>query len=434
MGRGAAIVLVLLLMVIAITTAQADIRSAGLYYRGLAEVNATLPRSNLTIPSTAMPCVNCHGADGRGGREGGVAVPSISWRHLAMATAERPAYDKTLLTRALRDGIGADGSPLHDIMPRYDLSDTLARELADWLQAIRPAHTPGVSNDEIVIAIPSAKTDDPRAVVIASVLHLYVDRLNRKGGIYGRSLRLSEGDIGVTAFARLASLDPQAKSGIGLLDLWPLQTHTGEEPDFPLIPSDTRLMQNLLKAAKRVDPAARYLSKIPDKHDLMPKTFVFDGQADALSAFIRGWKGPESLTIYTTPDHIDLSRLEDLSPRPLRLVLASSLAAGEANDDPAETTPHLAAFQKAAEHLHLSRATAPIAKATWASASLLEDALRRTGRNLDQERFKAAVKSMSTLNFGFFPAVDPVRGLTSIGLVEFDLSTGRVASSMLPLD
>ncbi|MGI9452356.1 MAG: hypothetical protein ACR2QH_17210, partial [Geminicoccaceae bacterium] len=290
------------------------------------------------------------------------------------------------------------------------------------------------SDDEIVIAIPPAKTDDPRAVVIASVLHLYMDQLNRNGGIYGRSLRLSEDDTSVIAFARLASLDPQATSGTRLLDLWPLQTHPDEEPDFPLIPSDARLMQSLLKAAKRDDPAARHLSKIPDDHDLMPRTFVFDGQSDALSAFIHEWKGPDSLEIYTTPDHIDLSPLKDLSPRPLRLVLANSLVTDEANGDPAETRPHLAAFQKAAERLHLSVATAPIAKATWTSASLLEDALRRTGRNLDQERFNAAVKSMSTLSIGLVPAVDPVRGLTSIGLVKFDLSIGRVARSMLPLD
>jgi hypothetical protein len=379
-------ILAFLALTAAAKSVHAESLAADLYYRGLVEVEATLPRSNLAIPSTAMPCVNCHGADGRGGREGGVAVPPVSWRHLTMATAERPAYDQALLIRALRDGIGADGSPLHDIMPRYDLPDELARDLTDWLQAIRPAHTPGVSDDEIVIAIPSVTTDDPRAVVIANVLNLYADQLNRNGGIYGRRLRLADDSVGVTAFARLASLGSQTKTGSGSLNLWPLQTHAEEKPDFRLIPSDTRLKQGLLQAAKRDDPAAQRLSTIPDDRDLMPRTFVFDGQADALSAFIREWKGPGSLTIYTTPNHIDLSPLKDLSPRPLRLVLANSLASDDAQSDSSETNPYPAAFNKAAKRLHLSRATAPIAKAAWASALLLEDALRRTGRNLDQER------------------------------------------------
>lgn len=433
MGGRVAIIPALFSMIVGIATAQAESRAADLYYRGLVEVDATLPRSNLTIPSTAMPCVNCHGADGLGGREGGVAVPSISWRRLAMATAERPAYDQTLLARALRDGIGTDGALLHDIMPRYALPDALVHELKGWLQTIRPAHIPGISADEITIAIPPAKPDDPRAAVIASVLHLYADQFNRKGGVYGRTIRLIEDAAGINAFARLASLTPQATRAPGILDLWPLKTRPGEDPDFSLIPSDARLMQSLLKAAKRDDPAALQLSKIPGEQNLLPRTFVFDGQPDVLSAFIDQWQGPASLAIYTTPDHIDLAALRDLPPRPLRLVLANPLATGEATV-PAENTPHHMAFQKATEHLHLPKAAEAIAKATWVAASLLEDGLRRTGRNLDQERFKIAMKSISTLDSGLVPAVHPVRGLTSIGLIKLDLSTDSIARLRLALD
>ena len=62
----------------------ADKMSADLYFHGLAAVDATLPSAGIVMPSTAMPCVNCHGDDGQGGREGGVAVS------LALADLTRP--------------------------------------------------------------------------------------------------------------------------------------------------------------------------------------------------------------------------------------------------------------------------------------------------------------------------------------------------------
>lgn len=414
-------------------TANADSLAADLYFRGLPEVEATLPRSDLTIPSTAMPCVNCHGADGQGGREGGVAVPPISWRRLAMATAERPAYDRALLASALRDGIGAGGSPLHEIMPRYALSDALVHEFSDWLQAMGSAHRPGITDDAITIAIPSAEADDPRAAAVVSVLRLYADQLNRHGGVYGRTLRLIEGETD-DAFARLAALEPRTRSGDASLDLWPLHAEAGgKQPAFPLIPSDRRLMQNLLEAAKRDDPGARRLSEIDNDRSPLPSAFVFDGEAEMLSAFVNAWQGPAALTIYTTTKHIDLAALQNLSPRPLKLVLTNPFAPVEPGNSQ-ETASHLVDFEKATGELRLPKMAQPLAGAAWVAASMLENALRATGRNLDQERFKAVLTSMPPFDSGLLPPVHPTRGLTSIGLVTFDLPTNEVARLALTLD
>ncbi len=413
-------------------TAPAGSPAAELYFRGLPEVEAMLQHSDLTIPSTAMPCVNCHGADGRGGREGGVAVPPITWRRLAMATAGRPAYDRALLARALRDGIGADGAPLHEIMPRYALPDALALELSDWLQAIGPAHTPGVSEDAITIAIPAVGTGDPRSVVVASVLRLHADLLNRRGGVYGRTLRLVEGGE-EDAFVRLAALEHGTGSGDVSLDLWPLRAPADGKLAFPLIPSDRRLMENLLEAAKRDGPEARQLSEVSGETSPLPSIFVFDGEAETLSAFVRRWQGPKALTIYTTTEHVDLEGLLNLTPRPLKLVLANPFAPGETGDG-AEAISHLSDFEKAAGALRLPEKALPLARAAWVAASMLEDALRRTGRTLDQERFKAVLASMPPFESGLLPPVHPTRGLTSIGLVTFDLSTSEVTRLALVLN
>ena len=410
----------------AASLAWADDRAEALYYRGLAEVEATLPSSDLTLPSTAMPCVNCHGADGRGWREGGVAVPPISWRRLSMATADRPAYDESLLVRALRDGLGADGAPLHEIMPRYDVSEALSRDLAGWLTAIGLSQKPGVGADEIVIAFPSAKTNDARAVVVAKVLRDYADNVNWNGGLYGRTLRLIEDEPGrEDVFARLAALDPVDGGDHATLDLWPLHAEVRGKSAFPLIPSDDRLMRTLLEAAQENDPAAQQLSSLPEDKSVLPERVVFDGDAEVLSSFVDAWSGPTSLTIYTTPDHIDLSELQHLSPRPLRIVLANPFAS-DRTDEGSDVPAHMVAFERAAERLRLPAIERPTARAAWVAASLFEAALRATGRKLDQERFGAVAGFMTTLTSGLLHPVDPTRGLTSIGLISFDFASGKV--------
>jgi len=422
------------------SVAGANDPAADLYYQGLAEVEATLPSSGLAMPSTAMPCINCHGADGQGGREGGVAVPPISWRRLSMATADRPAYGQIQLARALRDGIGGNGAPLHAIMPRYAISDALAADLAGWLEAIGPKRQRGVSDQEIVIAIPSTKTDDARAVVIAAVLRDFADNLNRKGGLYGRKLRLVEDEPGrQEPFARLAALEPRASNDDAPLDLWPLfSVPNGRgapdgRPAFPLIPSADRLMQSLLEAAQRDDPAAQRLSELVGNQRTLPKVIVFEGSADALSTFVDGWSGPASLSIYTTLDHIDLAQLQFLSPRPLKVVLANPLAA-DMPADRSKATTDLMAFERAAERLRLPETAEPVAKAAWVAASLLEKTLRATGRTLDRKRFEQALRSMTTFESGLLLPVHPTRGLTSIALVTFDFAANKITRQTLAVN
>jgi hypothetical protein len=192
-------------------------------------------------------------------------------------------------------------------------------------------------------------------------------------------------------------------------------------------------MQNLLEAAKRDDPGARRLSEIDNDRSPLPSAFVFDGEAEMLSAFVNAWQGPAALTIYTTTKHIDLAALQNLSPRPLKLVLTNPFAPVEPGNSQ-ETASHLVDFEKATGELRLPKMAQPLAGAAWVAASMLENALRATGRNLDQERFKAVLTSMPPFDSGLLPPVHPTRGLTSIGLVTFDLPTNEVARLALTLD
>jgi len=412
----------------------ADEPAADLYYRGRADVEAILPSAGITMPSTAMPCINCHGVDGQGGREGGVAVPPISWRRLGMSTADRPAYDQPLLARAVRDGIGADGAPLHAIMPRYALSDTEVSALADWLGRIGVEHERGVSDDEIVIAMTPEDSDDPRADVITSVLRHYMDDLNRKGGLYGRTIRLvddaAEGD---DAFARLAMLKPPARRIDGQLDLWPLHAgDEGKQPAHALIPSDERLLKNLLEAARRDDPAARRLSSLTGDRKSLPKTIVFDGAREALSAFIGNWSGRDTLAIYTTPDRVDLGQLQGLSARPLSIILTNPFAI-DRTGDVASASDRRLSFERAAGRLGIADAAMSLARSAWVASALLEEGLRANGRRLDRRHFEATLQAMPVFTSGLLSPIHPTQGPTTTALIAFDLATKEVKRLTLDL-
>src|SRR5690606_38910692 len=42
-------------------------------------IQARVGAGQASIPASAVPCANCHGADGRGRPEGGVRPPDITW-------------------------------------------------------------------------------------------------------------------------------------------------------------------------------------------------------------------------------------------------------------------------------------------------------------------------------------------------------------------
>lgn len=85
-------------------------------------------------------CVTCHGAK----KEGGVRMwprfwvvaPALSIEALSIQHDDghsHAAYDKRSLKRAIEDGIGPDGEPLHETMPRWKMSEASMHALIDYL-------------------------------------------------------------------------------------------------------------------------------------------------------------------------------------------------------------------------------------------------------------------------------------------------------------
>jgi len=117
------------------------------------------------VPATLLPCMNCHGADGRGRSEGGVRPadisPSTLLRPLQNERRQRPAYDNARLRRAITLGMDAGGQPLDTAMPRYTLSLADADDLLAYLAALEQRHEAGVGSEHLRIGVRGAALTAP---------------------------------------------------------------------------------------------------------------------------------------------------------------------------------------------------------------------------------------------------------------------------------
>lgn len=157
------------------------------------------------VPATQLPCVQCHRADGRGGREAGALVPEIRWSRLASphgATRRfgrvRPPYDAALLARALRDGLDSAGEPFDAAMPRYRIDDGDLADLAAYLRVLGTEPEVGTTPDSIRIGaiLPLSGAQGPQGRPIAALLRRLFDETNAAGGVHGRRIELVLRDAG----------------------------------------------------------------------------------------------------------------------------------------------------------------------------------------------------------------------------------------------
>lgn len=102
-----------------------------------------MPRPDAGPDEAPIGCAMCHGADGRGGRMGGmrmrvIRAPDIRYETLTSEHTEdgetEPAWDDTDIARAVREGVQPDGEELDPVMPRWDMSE---RDMGDLIGFLR---------------------------------------------------------------------------------------------------------------------------------------------------------------------------------------------------------------------------------------------------------------------------------------------------------
>jgi mono/diheme cytochrome c family protein len=97
-------------------------------------------------------CVDCHGADGRGGKPVmmGTAMPT-DIRYQALTSAEHaehaehmehPPYTDELIKRAITEGLDPGGKPLDKTMPRWKMPDRDLDDVIAYLKQLSGGKAP----------------------------------------------------------------------------------------------------------------------------------------------------------------------------------------------------------------------------------------------------------------------------------------------------
>jgi len=95
------------------------------------------------LPASGIFCASCHGADGKGGREGNIVLADITYATLSRPLPASPpwnkaraAYTDVLLARAITQGLDSSGQQLDGSMPRWLLSESELQDLLKYLRRL----------------------------------------------------------------------------------------------------------------------------------------------------------------------------------------------------------------------------------------------------------------------------------------------------------
>jgi len=175
-------------------------------------LTAVLGDQGAEIPAAVLPCVTCHGRDGRGRPEGGVTPSDLTWAALTkpygatrLGGRQRPPYTEQRLKRAITMGFDAGGAPLDIAMPRYRFTHQDLDDLVAYLKKLGEEKDQGLTETSIRVGVILA----PRALLaernnaVRAVLMAYFDRVNQRGGLYSRQIDLRFSDAPETQQERL---------------------------------------------------------------------------------------------------------------------------------------------------------------------------------------------------------------------------------------
>lgn len=164
-------------------------------------------QGDIKFSGSQMSCVSCHRPSGYGSSEGGSYVPPIRatflfnptsgdrnrifkelytedqppefWAHMRNAHL-RPGYTNETLARALREGVDPTGKPFGPVMPRYEISDEDANNLAAYLRTLKTTPDPGVKETEVHFATIVTENADPAAAkAVVDTINAYFEWINK---------------------------------------------------------------------------------------------------------------------------------------------------------------------------------------------------------------------------------------------------------------
>jgi ABC-type branched-subunit amino acid transport system substrate-binding protein len=163
-----------------------------------APITALLGESGAPVPASTLPCAGCHGPNGEGKPEGGIAPSVIQWETLTKSYEvtlpsgrKRGPYSERSIKRAITMGFDSVNNVLGAAMPRFQISREDLTSLIAYLKIVGKTSEPGVLDDSVRIGaiLPPARLTRMHAAV-QMALTGYFDELNRQGGVFGRRIEL----------------------------------------------------------------------------------------------------------------------------------------------------------------------------------------------------------------------------------------------------
>lgn len=168
-------------------------------------IMADLGGGDAPTPGHVLPCINCHGADGRGaGDYVGVAPLNVNWYALAStgihthALRSHSPFDDLSLARAIIFGKDPDGNDMDKSMPRYDMNKEDVTDLVAYLKVMDSQSDPAITSDTIHVGtvLPTEGQHAALGEAIRATITAVLDEVNSTGGIHNRQVKLAVGGWG----------------------------------------------------------------------------------------------------------------------------------------------------------------------------------------------------------------------------------------------
>lgn len=443
------------------------------------EIVAVLGDSQIEVPAASVPCGSCHGRDGRGRPEGGVAPSDLRWESLTRpygSTDPRgrthPPYDERLLKRAIAMGTDPGGNKLHVAMPRFRMSLQDMADLTAYLKRLGSEPEPGVSETAVRVGVvlPPAGPLTPLGKAVRAALEAQAAAWNAQGGIYGRQVEIRFLEPPAEPAARRAAVDdflareqifagvaaflPGADAELAALFterqvplIGPFTLHPRVDADrfvFYLMPGLEAQGRALARFAGTM---TRPAIAAPAEADLDAAVAAITGAVGGQAApptvrWSRGKLDPAAVArelaavkadpvffLGSGPEAVALLRAaEPLGWRPRLLLTGAaadpSLFAAPAVFDgrillamPALPGDPPPAYRELAAARSLPREHLSAQLTALAAAEVLAEGLRRTGRDLTRDRFIEQLEGVRKLRIAYGPPVtySPLRRLGANG-------------------
>jgi len=420
------------------------------------------------IDASVVPCASCHGPDGRGVAEGTVAPADVRWRVLSkpfIATdggRHRPRYDGALLTRAIREAIDADGTPLFAVMPHYRIDDHDLDDLVAYMRRLGDEPQPGLDDATIVVGtvVPMTGPRAPAGEAVRNVISGYFEDINAAGGLFGRRLKLEAIDAAMAA-KKIAggqffgvvgvSSDDSSLDEVVSAERIPLVTPFVTALESRSAPSAFFIFPDLeSQAIALLDFVAERAGKRP-----LHVAIVHDGGklADAAAAVAArhcnslGWTvGKRDAEILLVIGSVDVPSVAAEIKAPQILIAGASV--NQSLFDLRGKTVFVAAptlpadisdegrdeIESFGTRHHLSKEQRATEIAAYAAVKVFVEAVRRGGRDVTRETMIASLEHLYGFTTGVTPAITygPNRHIGSVGAyvvgIDFDRRTFAAAS------